>query len=70
MRFLAREVSPDTHVNIMDQYFPAGQVSPTKYAEICRRPSATETLEERQIAREEGLHRIDERRPPALRRWS
>jgi putative pyruvate formate lyase activating enzyme len=70
MPFLVREVSQDTYVNIMDQYFPAGQVSPTKYAEICRRPCATETLEARQIAREEGLHRIDERRPAALRIWN
>ncbi len=70
MRFLAREVSPDTYVNIMDQYYPAGQVSPTKYAEICRRPSPTEVLEARQIAREEGLHRFDARRPTALRVWN
>ena len=70
MRFLAREVSPDTYVNIMDQYYPAGQVSPTKYAEICRRPSPTEVLEARQIAREEGLHRFDARRPTAPRLWN
>ncbi len=70
MRFLMQEVSPDTYVNIMDQYSPAGQVSPTKYSEICRRPSPTEILEARQIARQEGLHRFDERRPSALRFWN
>ncbi len=70
MGFLAQEVSPDTYANIMDQYGPAGQVSPAKYAEICRRTSPTEILEARQIAREEGLHRFDERRPTALRFWN
>lgn len=67
MHYLATEVSADTYVNIMDQYFPAGQVSPTKYPEICRRPSPAEILEARRIARQEGLHRFDERRPAALR---
>jgi len=70
MRFLAREISPDTYVNIMDQYYPAGQVSPTKYAEICRRTSPMEVLEARQIAQEEGLRPFDQRRPAALRFWN
>ena len=70
MRFLAREVSADTYVDIMDQYHPAGQVSATKYPEICHRPTPTEILEARQIARQEGLHRFDERRPAPLRVWN
>ena len=28
MRFLAQEVSPHTYINIMDQYRPAGKVTP------------------------------------------
>src|SRR5690606_11059468 len=42
MRFLAEEISPDTYVNIMDQYYPAGKVSAEKYAEINRPTTSTE----------------------------
>ncbi len=64
MRFLAREVSPDTYVNIMDQYRPAGRVAamPEKYSQIARRPTPAEVEEAYRIAREEGLHRFDTRR--------
>ena len=62
-RFLADEVSPETYVNVMDQYFPAGQVTarPERYAEIGRPTSPTEFLEAVQLARRAGLHRLDER---------
>jgi putative pyruvate formate lyase activating enzyme len=64
MRFLAREVSPHTYVNIMDQYRPAGRVltHPGKYAQIARRPTPQEVEEAYRIAREEGLYRFDARR--------
>lgn len=62
MRFLAREISPNTYVNIMSQYHPAGQVSPKKYPEICRTLLPKEYARAVEIAREEGLHRFDERR--------
>jgi putative pyruvate formate lyase activating enzyme len=62
MRFLAHEVSPHTYVNIMAQYYPAGQVSPAKYLEINRRTTSAEYHEAVRIAREEGLTRFDERR--------
>jgi putative pyruvate formate lyase activating enzyme len=68
MRFLAREISPNTYVNIMDQYYPAGQVGAEKYAQINRRITAEEYQEAVRMAREEGLHRFDQRwmRTPRL----
>ena len=39
MRFVAEQVSPDSYVNVMGQYYPAGKVGQGKYSEInCRRP--------------------------------
>ena len=62
-RFLARELSADTFVNIMGQYSPAAQVvrKPDQYSEIGRRISHEEYLEAFEIAVEEGLHRFDHR---------
>ena len=65
MHFLAEEVSPDTYVNIMDQYYPAGKVSAEKYAEINRRTTSQEYKQGVELARAAGLWRFDERRP----RW-
>ncbi len=69
MRFLARELSPDTYVNLMDQYAPAGRVvqQPERYADIGRRVSPAEMREAKAIAREEGLRRFDERSRPMRR---
>ncbi len=67
MRFLAQEVSADTYVNIMAQYYPAGLVNEDRYPEINRHVTAEEMAEARRVAKEEGLHRFDERRPSALR---
>jgi len=63
MGFLARELSPDTYVNIMGQYSPAGQVvrRPRQYSEIGRRITRQEYREAFEIAVEEGLHRFDHR---------
>ena len=63
LKFLAEEISPDTYVNIMDQYHPAGKVSAEKYPEINRRITSDEYLEALQIAHEVGLWRLDERVP-------
>ncbi len=60
LTFLAREVSPDTYVNVMAQYYPAGRVSETRYAEINRRLRPDEFRQAVQIAGELGL-RLDER---------
>ena len=61
MEFLAKEISPDTYVNIMGQYFPAGKVSEKKYQEINRRPNSQELETAETIARQYGLQRFDQR---------
>ncbi len=62
LHFLAGEVAPDTYVNVMAQYYPAGKVSSKKYPEINRKLTSTEYKAAVQIALEAGL-RLDERRP-------
>jgi putative pyruvate formate lyase activating enzyme len=61
MRFLAREVSPDTYVNVMAQYRPAGAVAEGRHAELCRRPDEDEIERVLAYARAEGLWRFDQR---------
>jgi putative pyruvate formate lyase activating enzyme len=63
MRFLAEDLSPNTYVNLMDQYYPAGKVSTSKYAKINRRLSNKEFSAAVRTAREAGLWRFDKRRP-------
>jgi putative pyruvate formate lyase activating enzyme len=60
MRFLAREVSPDTYVNIMDQYRPCGEAMANP--PLNRRITAGEYEEALGMAREEGILRLDQRR--------
>lgn len=57
MRFLAREISPDTFVNLMGQYRPAGQAA--RDASIDRGPTLDELSEALAVAQEAGLHRFD-----------
>lgn len=66
MRFLADEISPDTYVNVMDQYRPDAQVVKRRksYAEIDRPVSSAEVSQAMATAREEGLYRLDERWRP------
>jgi putative pyruvate formate lyase activating enzyme len=66
--WLARELSPDTYVNIMGQYRPeyeVGQIArdgiAAKYAEIDRRPQRDEMEWAFSAARQAGLWRFDER---------
>ncbi len=61
MRFLSDDISPDTYVNIMSQYRPAGKVGGDNYAEINRRVTPEEMQLAFTVAREAGLHRFDER---------
>ncbi|UCG23999.1 MAG: radical SAM protein [Chloroflexota bacterium] len=63
MGFLAEELSPDTYVNIMAQYHPAGKVAGDKYKEIDRRTSGQEMEQAYAAAQAAGLWRFDERRP-------
>ncbi|MCZ6689888.1 MAG: radical SAM protein [Planctomycetota bacterium] len=65
MRYLYREVSPYTYVNVMDQYRPVAKAG--KYPEINRRPISSEIEEAMRIAREEGITRFDERLRSPLR---
>jgi putative pyruvate formate lyase activating enzyme len=62
LTFLAEQLSPDTYVNVMAQYHPAGKVSPEKYSEINRRATTHEYARAVQTAQDLGL-RLDERRP-------
>ena len=57
MRFLAREISPDTYVNLMPQYRPEGQAH--RFAELSRPITMAEYHEALDLARHEGLHRFD-----------
>jgi putative pyruvate formate lyase activating enzyme len=68
MRFVSREISPDTYVNIMDQYHPCGNAA--KYPPLDRRISRDEYEDAVNAAREEGISRLDrrERRMRILRR--
>jgi putative pyruvate formate lyase activating enzyme len=59
MRFLAREVSRNTYVNIMAQYRPEHQAA--AHPQIDRRPLPSEYREAVSIAEEEGLWRFDRR---------
>lgn len=59
LQFLAREVSPDTYVNIMDQYRPCGRAA--DFPPIDRRLQHDEFRQALEMAREAGLHRLDER---------
>ena len=60
LRFLATELSPDTYVNLMGQYYPAHKTA--KYPEIDRYPTAAEMAAAFDEAGEEGIERLDERR--------
>ncbi len=62
LRFLATEISRDTYVNLMSQYYPAGKVDGKHYPELNRRITRKELAAAYRIARQVGLHRFDERR--------
>ena len=63
LRYLVAQVSPNIYVNLMDQYGPAGKVGGEKYPELDRHTLPDEMREARQIASEEGVRRLDRRRP-------
>jgi len=58
-RFLAEELSPETYVNVMDQYHPDHQTARTP--EIDRRPTGAELERARRDFFAAGLTRIDAR---------
>ncbi len=57
MEFIAREISPDTYVNVMDQYHPCFKAS--GYPPLNRRITNEEFGEAIAVAREEGIRRLD-----------
>ena len=59
LRFLARDVSEDTYVNVMDQYRPCGKAY--QCPPIDRRLTNDEYKEALQLARDAGLRRLDEK---------
>ena len=59
LRFLARAVSVDTYVNVMDQYRPCGKAY--QCPPINRRLTGDEYQEALEFARDAGLRRLDER---------
>jgi putative pyruvate formate lyase activating enzyme len=61
--WIRAELGPDTYVNVMDQYYPAGRVSAQSYPEINRRLQPEEYREAVRLARAAGLRRLDERAP-------
>ena len=63
MRWIATELSPTTYVNLMPQYYPAGKVSRTEFAQINRRVTPAEFEQALDEARRAGLDHLDSRRP-------
>ena len=67
MRFLATEISLDTYVNVMSQYRPCGEAH--RLSELGRSVTVEEFRHAVTEAREEGIHRLDERRLTQLFQW-
>jgi putative pyruvate formate lyase activating enzyme len=57
MEFIAREISPDTYVNVMDQYRPCFKAA--AHPPLNRRITIDEFEEAVAMARKEGIHRLD-----------
>ena len=57
LEFIADEISPNTYVNVMDQYRPCGDAHKDEY--INRRLSSREFREAMEAARRVGLTRLD-----------
>jgi len=63
LEWIVSTLGPDTYVNLMDHYYPAGKVGTSAYPEINRRLTSAEFREAQRIARDLGLQRLDARRP-------
>jgi putative pyruvate formate lyase activating enzyme len=64
MKWISRELGPETYVNLMAQYRPAGRVSGREYPEINRRVTLSELEQALGAFRSAGLSRLD--REPAF----
>ncbi|MGO9952666.1 MAG: radical SAM protein [Dissulfurispiraceae bacterium] len=60
MRFIAGQISPDTYVNIMDQYHPCGNAR--KYPSLDKRITQSEYEAAVHAARAEGITKLDNRK--------
>jgi putative pyruvate formate lyase activating enzyme len=67
MDWVASELGPETYVNLMPQYYPAGRVNDEEYREIARSLSAKEFQDAIREAHAAGLYRLDHR--SAARAW-
>ena len=63
LEWVASELGTDTYINLLDQYYPAGNVDAARHPEICRRVSPREVMMAQRFAAELGFRRLDERRP-------
>jgi putative pyruvate formate lyase activating enzyme len=69
LRWVADELGPDTYVNLMQQYHPAGLVTRGEdYAEIDRGLGRDEYRRAVELAEKLGLRRLDARSGSAGRR--
>ena len=59
LHFIATEISRNTYVNLMDQYYPCAKVPPQ--SRLARRVTREEYAAALEIARDEGLTRLDKR---------
>ena len=57
--FLTNQLSPDTYLNVMGQYRPAGQVTRSTFPELARPITSAEVAAARRAAQQAGLHRLD-----------
>ena len=58
--WIARELSPDSCLNVMDQYHPAGAVAEGgSFPELARRLEPGEYERALGLARDAGLHRLE-----------
>jgi putative pyruvate formate lyase activating enzyme len=64
VRFLARQISPNTYLNVMDQYRPAYRAS--RYHELDRRITGQEYQAAVKMALDAGLRRLDKRVSPVF----
>jgi putative pyruvate formate lyase activating enzyme len=62
LNFLAEEISPNTYINIMDQYRPNGLVDKNRYGDINRSIKSEEYERAVEVARSLGIERIDQRK--------
>jgi putative pyruvate formate lyase activating enzyme len=67
LTWIARELGPETYVNIMPQYRPGGRVGGSRYPELDRPLRPAEYREALEAAARAGLTRLDERRAGLLR---